>query len=439
MSKVLFIFDGIEVTIQCSKDEKMKDICQRYVNKIQKNINSLLFLYGGEQLNLELNFENQANIIDKERNEMKVLVYKNEFNEYICPNYSEKIKLNINDEIIVSINNIKDIINSIKLNINHIIKISSDNSINIQLKNINYLIENTLNKEIKNINEKIFNLLNNNRIKNENINTNYIISEIDIEDKDVNKNIRILNSYEENMRKYTGKDIENELKNENELKKCEIKINEKPIQFNYFYKFKSKGKYTIEYIFNNKITNTGYMFYECSKLIEINLSNFNTNNVKNMRCMFCNCFSLSKINLSNFNTNNVRDMSWMFSRCTSLTNINLSNFNTHNVINIKGMFYGCSSLSNINLSNFNTNKIKDMSAMFYQCYSLNNINLSNFSTNNVKDMNFMFYECYSLTSINLSNFNTHNVTYLDTMFEDCSKLRKENIITKDKKILNKFN
>ena len=45
-AKVIFTFEGIEVTIQCSTDESMKDICQKYSNKIKKNINSLIFLYG---------------------------------------------------------------------------------------------------------------------------------------------------------------------------------------------------------------------------------------------------------------------------------------------------------------------------------------------------------------------------------------------------------
>ena len=78
MSKVIFIFGWIEVIIQCTKEEKMKEICQRYVNKIEKNLNSLIFLYGGKQLNFNLSFTEQANGLDKERNEMKVLVYKNE-------------------------------------------------------------------------------------------------------------------------------------------------------------------------------------------------------------------------------------------------------------------------------------------------------------------------------------------------------------------------
>ncbi len=57
-------------------------------------------------------------------------------------------------------------------------------------------------------------------------------------------------------------------------------------------------------------------------------------------------------------------MGYMFYGCSSLTNINLSNFNTNNVIDMSGLFGGCSSLKDINLSNFNTNKVTDMRAMF---------------------------------------------------------------------------
>ena len=55
------------------------------------------------------------------------------------------------------------------------------------------------------------------------------------------------------------------------------------------------------------------MFYDCSSLTSLNLSNFNTNNVTNMSHMFFKCSSLTSLNLSNFNTNNVTDMSHMFS------------------------------------------------------------------------------------------------------------------------------
>ena len=81
---VKFDFEGIVIKVQCSRDEKMKDICQKYANKIGRNVNSLVFLYGGNHLNFQLNFEEQANNIDKERNEMSVLVSKKE-DELTCP------------------------------------------------------------------------------------------------------------------------------------------------------------------------------------------------------------------------------------------------------------------------------------------------------------------------------------------------------------------
>ena len=60
-------------------------------------------------------------------------------------------------------------------------------------------------------------------------------------------------------------------------------------------------------------------------------------------------------------------MGRMFFGCSSLTELNLSNFNTNYANNIEYMFYGCSSLKELNLSNFNTNKEVYMRSMFYGC------------------------------------------------------------------------
>ena len=290
-AKVIFNFEGIDTTIQCLTNEKMKDICQRYVNKIDKNINSLIFLYGGNQLNYNINFNEQVNIIDKERNIMKILVYKNENNENICPKCGEKIKINTEkiDDIILSINNIKDTINGIKSNIDNIIKSSSDNLMNNQLKNVNLILNTLINEDIKKINLKLNNIL-----KNEN---NYIIAEINIKEEDINKDIRILNSYEESLRinKYIDKNLN--INNENEIKNCEITINNQLIPFNYVHQFKSSGKYIIKYQFKNIIDKTSYMFYGCEFLNNIDLSNFNPNNATDMRGMFYGCSSLKKENI----------------------------------------------------------------------------------------------------------------------------------------------
>ena len=155
-AKVIFNFEGIDITIQCSQNELMKDICQKYVNEIDKNINSLIFLYRGNQLNFNSNFNQQINIIDKERNVMKILVYKNEDSKCINPKCDEKIKLNNEntDDIILYINNIKEKIISTKSSIDNIIKLSSDNLINNKLKDVNLILK-TLNEDINKINDKL--------------------------------------------------------------------------------------------------------------------------------------------------------------------------------------------------------------------------------------------------------------------------------------------
>ena len=138
-AKIILNLEGINTITQCSQEDKIKDICQKYATKINNNINSLLFLYGGNKINMELKFKEQANSMDINNNEMNVLVYKRENDDFTCPHCNKKIKLKKKkiDNIILSNNNIKDIINGIKFNIDNIIRISTNNTITIQLKSIN--------------------------------------------------------------------------------------------------------------------------------------------------------------------------------------------------------------------------------------------------------------------------------------------------------------
>ena len=86
-ANVIFTLDGVDIAIQCSKGDKMKDICQKFTDKAQKNINSLLFLYGGNQLNFLSSYKDLA----KDKNEIKVLVYTNEDDDgFKCLNVVKK-------------------------------------------------------------------------------------------------------------------------------------------------------------------------------------------------------------------------------------------------------------------------------------------------------------------------------------------------------------
>jgi len=98
MAKVLFAYEGKETAIQCLKEDKMENICNEYASKINVNIISLLFIYSGNQVNLELTFSQQATQVDKERSIMNILVYKQEEKKFKCPKCRELINIDIFDD-----------------------------------------------------------------------------------------------------------------------------------------------------------------------------------------------------------------------------------------------------------------------------------------------------------------------------------------------------
>ena len=173
-------------------------------------------------------------------------------------------------------------------------------------------------------------------------------------------------------------------------------INQSEIQKKYYLNESGNNINNFTLIWNNEISNAKNMFYDCSNIVEIDLSHFNTYNITNME--------------------------YMFSLCSSLISLDLSNFNTSNVRNMKAMFFGCLSLISLELSYFDTSQVSQTDAMFKRCLSLISLNLSNFDTSQVSSMGSMFEKCSSLTSLDLSNFDLSRVTFMSWMFSDCSKL-----------------
>ena len=83
--------------------------------------------------------------------------------------------------------------------------------------------------------------------------------------------------------------------------------------------------------------------------------------------------SISKWKIDTSNVTNINDM---FYECSKLTNLDLSNFNTSKVIDMYGMFYNCTSLTSIDLSSFDTSKVTQINQAFYNCPNLNKLYLS---------------------------------------------------------------
>ena len=272
MAEAKFTFEGQDIIIQCTKNQKMRDICTNLSTKINVGLNSLVFLYGGGQLNLDKTFQE----LTKE-NRISILVDKYE-NEEICPKCGKILNNEIINEIISSNNNtnlsligIKRQIESIMTDINNNVDITC---INIQLQNINILI-NKINEDIKKMNVKLnMSKLNDNNITNQN-NKN---EENKKEETPKNEITCIYNKQEDEinlLHDYTRKtdDWDEEYKksyiegknniNENDI---DIYINDKKIKFNYKYKSYKSGEIKVKFIFKKLLTSTSYMFSDCSSL-----------------------------------------------------------------------------------------------------------------------------------------------------------------------------
>ena len=109
MAKVEFNYNGSITIIQCSEDEIMEKICERFATKSETDIKDLYFLYSGNKINLQYKYSQIINTIDKDRKTLSLLVCKkdseNEIKSQnlvksiypICPTCSENMKLEFTD------------------------------------------------------------------------------------------------------------------------------------------------------------------------------------------------------------------------------------------------------------------------------------------------------------------------------------------------------
>ncbi|MBU9910989.1 BspA family leucine-rich repeat surface protein [Prevotella copri] len=223
------------------------------------------------------------------------------------------------------------------------------------------------------------------------------------------------------------------------------------------------------------MTNMKDMFYRCSALTSLDLSNFNTAEVKDMTEMFCSCSALTTIFVSDkFVTGQVTSSVDMFSGCDKLIGaIKYVEKNTNNkdYANYETGYFapeggfpgyavfdgGTGTLTfrsgpstskperaydlNVGTSlpgwlaqreniktvvfdaSFANARLTNCYAWFYGCNNLTTIEgIEYLNTENVTNMGGMFYNCCALTSLNLTSFNTAKVESMSCMFYNCSAL-----------------
>ena len=122
MTSIKFIFNKIQTIIQCNLEDLMRDICKRFADKMNLELNKLNFIYEFKEINYELTFNflnfkkitfgkkkfnEQANEYDKQNAKMTIIVYyhkdfddiwNNEIiksKDIICPKCGENCLLNI--------------------------------------------------------------------------------------------------------------------------------------------------------------------------------------------------------------------------------------------------------------------------------------------------------------------------------------------------------
>lgn len=83
-----------------------------------------------------------------------------------------------------------------------------------------------------------------------------------------------------------------------------------------------------------------------------------------MRGLFMDCTNVISLDLSAWDTSNIQYMSDMFKGCSSLNLLTLTSFNTSCVIRMDNMFNGCINLLSLDLSSFDITKITNTDGMF---------------------------------------------------------------------------
>ncbi len=310
MEEIIFHYGGKQIKIQGDKKQKIEEVCNKFCNQINMNINSFLFNHEGNELNLnktinEIAHENKIHIFVYEikgRNEINCIYDKNE----------EEINL-LHDY-------------------------------NIELKRLYYYDIDLYKEGRNNINGENIELY----INDKKVSFSYKYKSDEKGEIKVKFIFKKLITSTHDMFTYCSslKSIDFSYFNSSQVKDMGFM----------FYDCSSLKSIDLAPLDTSNVTNMNGLFLKCTSLESINVSSFNTSNVINMNNMFGYCKSLKSIDLSSFNTKSVNNMGLMFIKCKSLISIDLSSFDISNCCEIGRIFSDCSALSKDNIKIKNSSK-----------------------------------------------------------------------------------
>jgi len=460
MAEVEFIYKGISINIVCNKNEKMKDICGRFINEAKANKNLIYYLYNGSKINEELTLENIIN----NRNINKIKILANLINEeirnsilikskdIICPECKENIRIKIEDYKIK--------LYECKNNhtINNIFLEKYEDTQYIDISKI--ICEICKEKNKGNAHDNIFYrctkckinlcpLCKSKHDKSHNI-INYDLKDYICEEHnelyieyclECKKNICL--SCENNHKNHETIFYKNIMRDKNELKND---INEYKKEIDIF-------NYNIDYIINKlkKVKENMIIYYNIFKKMIDNyeIRNRNYTILKNLNEINNNIIrDIKEINKDEMNDKIYKilnlynkmifsnDITIIYNTDNKNGKVRLfgSKFVKNNIRNCKVLIenkeselmkeYKISNKKSLEIKLAGINKVTDISYMFYECNKLSSIpDNSYWNTSNVVNMSYMFYGCDKLSSLpDISKWNTEKVTNMCYMFSYCHQL-----------------
>ena len=475
MEEIEFKYKDFRILVQCSQDEKFKEILKKLDTILKIDLKSQNLIYSNEEkINEELTFNDIANEEDKSKKLMKIIIAEKPISslssnksiikskEVICPECGETAIFNITDYQI-HINNCKNghLTDNIlldeyeKTQLVDLSKIICDKCKKIKKSetsdNIFYICiscKNNLCPSCQIIHDKKHNIIDYS-LKNyicEKHNQKYIYYCYDCKKNICNE--CLLKEHE----KHYIYELKNDLTKKDELKSrigdFKETINEFKKNINNIIEKLNKTKENFDLYY--KIINDIYNSYDENKL--------NNKTVENLKGLIQNkilddfdeviqeediCNKFNKIwkiykNMTSKDINEIT-LTYKFDKIKKSLVILGEEFVKNNKDICKLVYEGDELYlrssyhfykdDNLPKNNFiiklkGLKNLTNIKGMFHSCDKLIHISdLSQWNTSKITDMSYLFYRCQSLTSLpDISNWNTKNVTNLGYMFALCTKL-----------------
>lgn len=161
------------------------------------------------------------------------------------------------------------------------------------------------------------------------------------------------------------------------------------------------------------------------KNINLDLSGFNVAKVNRMGSMFYQATKVKNIDFTGWDTSNLDYAVHMFTQ-VGTTNLNIGHFNMHKVNNTYSMFQGVPTTT-LNLSDWNTCNLVNSANTFSYMNSMISLYCNNWNTSKLNQAYRTFFFQPNLVTLNIANWNLANVTNIGQMFSTCNSLSDESL------------